>query len=162
MEPSAPCASYHVGMRENLRDMAAVQYDDWVGTLAADEADLHPITDLLGVDREKWFLLVVEVSVFGGSQSIVGYAVPAEVDYTSLEAQIRSTGRIEVVRVVETHEDPSDHEDTNPPDSPVRPITWATDLLAFGFKRFHLRMQWKPQGFGDSYDIVEIGSAVND
>lgn len=148
-------------MPENLRDPAGVQYDEWSGTFSADEVDRKSLEGFLGVDEATWRLVEIDIYIDGGSQSITAYAVPRELGtYEELEAAI-SAGQIGVTRVADWSEDPSEHSDTNPPPPLILPITWATELLARGFKRLHLRMLCIPYELrGGKYTIVEVGKIV--
>lgn len=151
-------------MLNNLNSHASTQYGTWEGTLSGDEVDMHSLAELLGVDEGRWSLLVVDVYVDGGSQSIDGWAVPAGMDgYDILRRQIKDTGRIDVVKVVERNEEPHDHSDTNPPDPPVVPLTYVTDLIAFGFKRLHIRMTKLERDLREmNPQIVEVPSIAEE
>jgi hypothetical protein len=150
-------------MRENLRAPAHVQRDEWSGTLAADEVDLKALEEFIGVDPDLWRLVVVDIYIGGGSQSIAGYAVPQSLgSYESLHDAVRDTGCIEVTRVAEWDENPADHIDTNPPAPPIVPLTWASELIALGFKRLHLRMIKLPNDLHhDGFEIIEVASIVD-
>ena len=63
-------------MTENIPP-AAVQYSEWVGTLAGDEVDNTCLEELLGVDRDEHRILVVDYWANGGHQDVVAYGVPA-------------------------------------------------------------------------------------
>src|SRR4051812_23118781 len=129
-------------MPENLLEPASTQYDKWVGTVAGDAVDLHSLGELLGLDTEKWDLVVVDLNVDGGYQSITGWATTRkDAEYENRKQILAESGGVlEVTKVVDHHEEPHDHADTNPPASPALPITWASELVALGFKRLHIRI----------------------
>lgn len=75
-------------MSDNLHSRAGVQYNDWTGRLPHD-VDFTELTTLLGVDREQWWLLVVDATVYGGSQQVIGWAVPDSTTFNDLTATLR-------------------------------------------------------------------------
>lgn len=147
---------------EDLRDRASVQYDEWLGTVAADGVDFNRLESFLGIERDAWRLVVVDVLIFGGGQSILAWALPAaDGNYESVK-RAAEAGLVEVTKVVERDELPADHDDTNPPAPPVLPLTWAMDLLALGFKRLHIRMENIPESLRAlEFQIIEVASVVD-
>ena len=150
-------------MESNLKERASVQNDEWVGTAAADDVDLQPVEELLGLSRSKWRLVVVELHVDGGRQSIVAYAVPAAAGgHEAMKRAITKDHRIEVTKVFDSSGDPGDRTDTNPPEAAVLPITSASDLVALGFKRLVVRLLSIPSELRDHrYEIVPVASIVD-
>jgi hypothetical protein len=144
----------------NLYRTATVQYDDWTGTIAADESDHYKVAELLGVDRDEWFLIAVEIHVWGGSQTITGYAVPRSWTMQALIDEAASTHRVEVTKVVEINFDPHRHADTNPPSPIVLPISSAADLIAIGFKRLEIVLFWKPTDWPDDLEMMVVDDVV--
>lgn len=69
-----------------------------------------------------------------------------------------------MTRVVDHWTDPEGHNDTNPPRPPSQPIETAADVVAFGFKRFAMRIQWKADAWDEfgEYQITEVASVVDD
>ncbi len=130
-------------METDLGDAASVQYNDWSGTVAGDEGDLDRVSKLLGIDERQWVILVLDIYIYGGTQTISAFGIrlggKTVPDY--LRDEVESKGHVEVTRLVEFSENPHGHADTNPPLPPVLPVTWATELLAC-FKRIHIRMHW--------------------
>lgn len=152
-------------MRENLMEPASAQYDKWVGTAAADDVDMHSLGKLLGLDTEKWDLVVVDLSVNGGYQSITGWATKREDGEYENRKQIlaASGGVLEVTKVIDCHEEPHDHADTNPPRPPALPITWASEVVALGFKRLQIRLVDVQTEFRDLVtEIYEVASIVDE
>jgi hypothetical protein len=151
---------------ENLHDDASTQYHDWTGTFAGDERDSGNLGVLLGIDTKAWFVILVDLYFNGGDQTIVAYGVERQGDrnlFDILAHQISTTGVIEVTRLVDTQERPHGHFDTNPPRPPAVPISWGTELIAFGFKRAHLRFQWRPHALSTTdYRIEQIATIVPD
>ena len=150
-------------MESNFNLPAHAQYDEWVGTAAADDIDLKPVDDMLGLSRSEWRLVVVELHVYEGRQSIIAYAVPnAAGGYEAMKRAITKDHRIEVTKVFESSEDAADRIDANPPEAPVVPITWASDLVALGFKRLVIRLLNIPTELRDrKYEIVPVASIVD-
>lgn len=149
-------------MEEDLHAVASTQYDEWIGTVAADSVDFATMEQLLGIDQKAWHLVVVDVFVYGGDQTIVAYGVPTGGNLPAgLQSQVEATGVVEVTRLLEVSEPLHGHVDTNPPPAPALPIRWASELFVFGFKRLHIRMQWRPQDIAfTEYAIHEVGSIV--
>jgi len=150
-------------MESNLNEPAHVLNDEWVGTAAADDVDLKPVAEMLGLSRGEWRLVVVELHVDGGDQSIVAYAVRnAEGGYEAMKRAITRDHRIEVTKVFDSSEVPADHIDTNPPDAPALPITSPSDLVALGFNRLVIRLLNIPTSLRDHrYEIVPVASIVD-
>lgn len=152
-------------MSEDLREPAGVQYNEWVGTFAADGVDMRDLEEFIGVDGAKWSLIVVDIHIYGGSQTIIGYAIPAlDRAYKELEKQIVERGRIEVTRVAEIRFRPeAGHWDTNPPRPLSTPILGVGELLTYGFKRLQLRLLNIQHGLDElPFEIIEVASVVSD
>ncbi len=146
----------------NLNEPANAQYDEWKGTLAADCVMEYPIERLLGVDAEQWRIVIVDISIDGGWQWTTAYAIPAATEYPALREMVES-GRLEVTKVAHFDETPHDHHDTVPPAPPVLPVTWASNLLAIGFKRLHIRMSSLVEELRAlPLEIVEVASIVDE
>ena len=122
----------------NLLDSAQAQYGDWSGTLAGDHADGIDLARLLGVDVDQWRLVIIDVSISGGTQYVTGYAVPHAVAAALMDGTHPSR-RVDVTRVSHSCQPLSDDSGTNPPDPPTTPLTWVGDLLTYGFKRLNMR-----------------------
>lgn len=150
-------------MTENLLEPASVQYDRWVGTVAADDIDMTNLAERIGVNREAWDLVVVDLHVDGGYQTITGWGVPSEeAAYETRRAHLQSSGGVlEVTRLVEHNEEPHEHADTNPPTPPKLPLTWASEVVALGFKRLHIRIIDVQDDFRDQLvEIREVASLI--
>ena len=150
-------------MAENLVERASTQYDKWLGTVAADDVDMHSLGELIGVDTSEWDLVVVDLHVDGGYQSITGWATPREeAGYDVRKRLLDESGRLEVTRVVDWNEEPHAHADTNPPPPFVLPMTWASEVIASGFKRLHIRIIDVQNDFRDRVrGIYEVDSIVS-
>jgi hypothetical protein len=124
----------------NPYESASVQYNDWEGTVAGDDVDFRSFEQLLDIDREKWRVLVLDVTIGGGHQTLVAYGVAGSTSYKDLE-DIIDDGRTIVLTTLKTYDYSIEgHADTNPPAPPTIPIEKATDFIAYGFKRFHMRL----------------------
>lgn len=124
----------------NPYESASVQYNDWEGTVAGDDVDFRSFEQLLDIDREKWRVLVVDVTLGGGHQTLVAYGVAGSTSYNDLE-DIIEDGRTIVLTTLKTYNySPKGHVDTNPPAPATIPVEKATDFIAYGFKRFHMRL----------------------
>jgi hypothetical protein len=121
-------------------EAAAVQYDDWTGTVAGDRVEFDRFEKLLGIDNEKWRVLVIEIISGGGHQTLIAYGVSKVSGFSDLQ-EIVDDGRTIVLTSIKTLDYRiSGHVDTNPPAPPIMPVESATDFLAYGFKRFHLKL----------------------
>lgn len=150
-------------LEEGLREPSGVQYNHWTGRVAADDVDLHQLGTLLGVDEDEWWMILVDVYVSGGSQVIASYGVRRQDwDRDRLVPHANEHGRLELTKLTESCEEPADHLDTNPPGIPALPLTWATDLLAFGFKRFSMKLTCELPHLRDDVDFVCTESIVPD
>jgi hypothetical protein len=105
---------------ENLSDRASTQYDDWQGSVAGDEVDGHGLGRMLGIDDSDWMVVLVRISIHGGSQFVTAWGIDG--DWSTYAAKA-AAGRIEVTRLVHQVEHPHGHADTNPPRAPASPIT---------------------------------------
>jgi hypothetical protein len=146
----------------NLFDRAGVQYDDWSGTVAGDQVDFRSAAEMLGVDPHDWRLILVDVHISGGSQSLTAYAVPAaKGSFEFLKHRINETGRIEVTRIAELASHIEGHADTNPPTPPRMPLAVPLDMLVFAFKRLHIRLLNLPmRDLDELREIIEVGSII--
>lgn len=137
-------------------ESASVQYDDWKGTVAGDNADFRSFEELLDIDRKKWRVLVIDISMGGGHQTLVAYGVSSETSYVDLEEIIRD-GRTIVLTTLKTyHHSPGGHADTNPPAPLVTPVERATDFIAHGFKRFHMCLVSRSIPEGANFDNMDF------
>jgi hypothetical protein len=124
----------------NPYESASVQYNDWEGTVAGDDVDMRSFEQLLEIDKEKWRVLLIDITMGGGHQTLVAYGVSATTSYADLE-DIIEDGRSIVLTTLKTYDSSIEgHADTNPPAPPTIPVEKATDLIAYGFKRFHMRL----------------------
>jgi hypothetical protein len=143
----------------NPYDPASVQYNDWSGTVAGDDVDMRSFEQLLGIDREKWRILFVEITMGGGHQTLVAFGVSAQTTYADLEAIVQQ-GRSIVLTTLKTFDSQiNGHADTNPPAPPVIPVEKATDFIAYGFKRFHMKLISRsiPEGARfENTDFIDI------
>ena len=128
-------------MSDDLNQPAGVQYDDWVGEVAGDTVDTVQLETFLGVDRDAWRLLLVDVTVYGGHQTIVGYVIPAGTTYRDLEAIVAAGNPIDVHPTDPVEYRPAEHFDTNPPAPLSFPVVGAGELIGHGFKRLHIRLR---------------------
>lgn len=141
-------------MSINLNEAASVQYDDWTGEVAADEVDGRELEVFLGIDRSKWRLLAVDVTVYGGHQEVHGYGVPASQTWSDLEARVRSDQPIIVHLLGSLDYDPH-HGDTNPPAPLSTPVISAGELVGHGFKRLHIRLRSRNLPQGSVLEVAE-------
>jgi hypothetical protein len=114
---------------DDLLKPAAVQYGDWKGTVAGDDVDMRDVCEFLGIDRDKYRVLALDVSIYGGNQHLVAYGVPADQGYVELEA---TTDRGEPIRcqvLAEIEFDPANNFDTNPPPPLSLPVVSPTEFL---------------------------------
>lgn len=143
----------------NPYESANVQYNDWKGTVAGDDADFSSFEQLLDIDREKWRVLVVDVTIGGGHQTLVAYGVAGSTSYVDLEDIIKD-GRTIVLTTLKTYDySIKGHADTNPPVPATIPVEKATDFIAYGFKRFHMRLVSRniPEGARfENMDFIDI------
>lgn len=135
---------------------AAVQYNDWKGTVAGDEADMSSWEEYLGIDREIWRLLYLTIHIYGGHQSITPYVVSAETSYNDLENMVNSDQPIVLARLAGIDYDYPNHSDFNPPRPASFPITTATDFLIHAFKRLEIKFVYRHIPVGAIFDLVEI------
>jgi hypothetical protein len=125
---------------EDLLESASVQYGDWRGTVAGDNVDMRNVGEFLGIDRSKHRVLAIDVTIYGGSQDLIAYGVSADQGWDELQA---TTDRGEPIRcrvVKRIERNPAEHFDTNPPPPLSLPVVSATEYLAHGFKRLHIRL----------------------
>jgi hypothetical protein len=125
---------------EDLLERAAVQYGDWEGTVAGDNVDMHNVCEFLGIDRDRYRVLAIDISIYGGHQQLTAYGVPAEQGWDALEA---ITNRGEPIRcgvLAEIEFSPADHADTNPPPPLSLPVLSPAEFLGHGFKRLQIRL----------------------
>jgi hypothetical protein len=140
----------------NPYESASVQYNDWHGTVAGDDVDMRSFEQLLDIDRDKWRVLLIDITMGGGHQTLVAYGVSAETSYTDLE-DIIEDGRTIVLTTLKTYDYQVDgHADTNPPAPPVIPVEKATDFIAYGFKRFHMRLVSRNLPAGAKFDNMDF------
>lgn len=125
---------------EDLLEPASVQYGDWSGTVAGDNVDMRSINEILGVDRDKYRILAVDVSIYGGRQHLVAYGVPSDQGWGVLQAIADRGEPIRCRVVADIEAGPEGHFDTNPPAPPSAPVTTPTDLFAYAFKRLQIRI----------------------
>lgn len=135
---------------------ASVQYNDWKGSIAGDEVDLRPMELFLGIDREIWRLLHIEIGVFGGTQSVEPYVIPAEMTYADLESQVSRGRPIELTRLQTIEFEPSEVWDTNPPRPLAMPVISAMELLGFGFKRLVIKLTSRNIPQGATFEFVDL------
>ena len=74
----------------------SVQYDDYVGSAAADDADALAQTpslyQIVGLDREQWMILSVEMSSSKQSERVSVYAIDRLRYQVSTVADVRKLG----------------------------------------------------------------------
>lgn len=88
------------------RPPASVQYNDWVGTAAADDADAligTPSTyDHLGLDRTRWTILGIDLTRLSGHDFFDIYALDKQLwkieDFDQLEQFAASSGTLQVTK----------------------------------------------------------------
>lgn len=125
---------------DDLLEDASVQYGDWKGTVAGDDADMISVGEFFGIDQSERRLLAIDVNIYGGRQRLTAYGVSADQGWAELEA---ITNRGEPIRcsvLTEIEADPAEHSDSNPPPPLSLPIVSATEYLGSGFKRLHIRL----------------------
>lgn len=138
----------------NPYEPANVQYDDWTGTVAGDRVEFNRFEQLLGIDSDKWRVLVIEIISGGGHQTLIAYGVSNVSGFSDLQ-EIVDSGRTIVLTSIKTLDYRiSGHVDTNPPAPPVMPVESATDFLAYGFKRFHLKLVSKSVPKGAKFETA--------
>ena len=137
-------------------DPASVQYDDWTGSIAGDEADMQDWEELLGIDKDRWRLLHLKITLSGGSQWIEPYVVSAETSYKDLRRIVESGNPILLTRLDGIEYHLPDHFDTNPPHPSTMPVLSATDFLGHAFKRLQIRLTFRHIPPGATFEEVEI------
>lgn len=124
----------------NPYEPASVQYNDWTGTVAGDDVDFRSFEELLGIDSEKWRVLAIEIISGGGHQTLLAFGVSNVSGFTDLQRMV-DEGRSIVLTCIKTLDySVEGHADTNPPAPPALPVSSATDFIAYGFKRFHMKL----------------------
>lgn len=142
----------------DLNEAANVQYDEWLGSIAADAADVRGIEEFLGVDAQKERILAFHVAIYGGSQSVTPYVVDAEMTYAQLE-DLSIGGQLIPVR-----EAPSitfeidDWGDPVPPRPEALPIASPTDFLKSAFKRLEMVVRTAHLPEGAQLQVVPLNS----
>lgn len=135
---------------------AAVQYDDWRGSLAGDGVDMVQVEQFLGVDRNVWRLLHIDITIYGGSQTIEPYAISAMTSYVDLEDIVDSGNAIQLTRLGSIEYHPPGHADTNPPPPLSQPVISATEFLGYGFKRLAIKMTSRHIPEGARFEYVDV------
>ena len=140
----------------NPYDRASVQYDDWTGSIAGDEADMQHWEKYLGIDEDRWRLLHLIIAFSGGSQWITPYVVSAQTSYEDLQRMVDSDNPIRLTRLegIEYHY-PGEF-DTNPPRPSTIPVVSATDFLGHAFKRLEIKLTFRHIPEGATFEEVEI------
>ena len=125
---------------KNIHEHAHVQYDDYTGTIAGDERDLDGVEKLLGIDRDIWRLLAIDISISGGSQYLTPYVIPSSTTYADLEDLTAEARPILLTELPSIEKHIRDHIDTNPPRVNDDRIVEPLEFLLFGFKRLQIRL----------------------
>lgn len=135
---------------------ANVQYGDWLGSIAGDEADMLAVEEFLGVDRNVWRLIHINITMSGGTQWIAPYVISAATTYADLEATVESDEAIQLTLLESIEYHPRNHSDTNPPRPSTLPIVSATDFLGYGFKRLVIKLTTRSIPAGARFEFVEL------
>ena len=143
-------------MEIDLYSPASIQYGDWTGSFAGDEVDMVNIEKFLGVDRKVWRLLHVDITIYGGNQTVEPYVVSADTTYLELESTVNGGNAILLTRLASLEYEPAGHSDTNPPRPPSLPVSSATEFLGFGFKRLHLKMTSRNIPAGARFEYSDL------
>ena len=123
----------------------SVQYNDWLGTAAADGLTNFELEEALGIDREQWFVVYLRIVMYSNVQAVRAWAI--EGTYEDLEAQARD-GQIEVTRVADINFE-SMARQTN-----LDGIRSTPDFIARVFERFVIGLQWSK----NSLSLIHISS----
>lgn len=135
-------------------------FGDWSGFATADNVDDRLMQGFIGVDADRWQVVVVDLIIKAGLEEIVAYAVPNKGERTpdEMARMIGETGYLGVTRVVHTREAPPEHTGANPPEPVVMPITWVSEAIRSAFK--NLRVQLVHRTVPTDCQILEVGSIV--
>jgi|SRR5579872_2444632 len=141
----------------NLNEEAGsgVQYEHWVGTIAADNVDLRPIETILGFEENGAIILQIDVYISGGEVSVKAWSA-IENEWADIRSAAEEGRDILVRKVFEQEFETVDHNDTNPPRPILGTISGLDELLIDGFKRLHMRLRQRLVGIDRSYVLIEI------
>ena len=140
---------------------ASVQYDSWTGSIAGDAMDMGSWEELLGVDRARWRLLHLDITMWGGGQWIDPYAVIANTTYNDLQQMVDSGDPILLTHLDGIEYEYPDRSDTNPPRPATVPVVSATDFFTHAFKRLHIKLTSRHIPNGATFERVELSDQDN-
>lgn len=147
---------HRCSMSIDLTEPASVQYSEWRGTFAADDVDMGHLEDFFGIDRKVWRIIVVDITIYGGTQEAIAYGVPNQIGYAEIEA-LHAAGSPLPMKIIGTidYDPDTDRDDTNPPRPLSMPAISATELLGHAFKRLQLRFTTAHLPNGIQFEVDE-------
>lgn len=123
---------------EEWGEHAHVQYDDWLGTVAADEQGHDRIEALLGLDPEEWRVIGIDVFIAEGFHEVDALVLPAGTGYDDLAAEAAAGRSIPLTRVTVFSSASSVLPEAKGGQAPV---TEALELLTTAFNRLSIRFR---------------------
>ncbi len=141
-------------MSDDINEPASVQYNDWHGEVAADHVDLTFIADYITSQPENWWVILFDITVYGGHQVITPYAVPNGTTRDQMQHLVDAGQPVPVTRLPAISYD-SGVDDTNPPKAMSMPVISASELVGHGFKRLHIRFRSRSIPHGARLEVVE-------
>jgi hypothetical protein len=135
---------------------ASVVHNYWTGSVAGDGVDMEDVEQFLGIDKEVWRVLHIEISIDGGQHTIEPYAIDVEINDADLVEAVEAGNPIKLTRLPAIEYFPHEHSDTNPPAPLSIPIISATEFLGYGFKRLHLKMTSTDVPKGATFEFDDL------
>lgn len=126
-------------MHSNPNDLASAKYENWTGSIAADESDLQNWEQLLGIDSEEWRLVHLVLVLWERNQWIEPYVIKRDSNLGSLVELVHSGEAIVLTRLPIIEIDDPSSSDTNPPIFQYPPVSSVVDFLKHAFKRLEIK-----------------------